>query len=187
MRTLLAALLAALAAVGLARSAGATQVEHLDTRQLTRLSSDVVIGRIERVHARWNEKRTKIFTDVDVSVSRSLKGGGSRITLTQLGGTVGDLRYEVAGCPAFRPGEEALLFVWRDPQGGAQLTGLGQGKFEIRRDGAGRAFVQRSVEGLSVRDVRGLSLAPAGRPSPATLPLEDLVREIQGALAEDGR
>jgi hypothetical protein len=168
--------------------AHATEVMHLDTRALTLGSSDIVVGSVESVTPRWNEKHTKIVTDVAVRVTQSLKGTtASTLTLTQLGGTVGNLKYTVPGCPAWRTGEEALLFVWRDTQGRPQVNGLAQGKFDITRDAAtGERLVQRSAEGLAVRDVQQLKLVPTGQMSPR-LKLNDLVGEIQRTLAEGGR
>lgn len=170
-----------------APNARATQVVHLDTRALTLGSSDIVIGQVEAVTPRWNATRTKIITDVSLRVSRSLKGERERMVLSHLGGTIGNVRTTVPGCPAFTVGEEALLFVWRDARGRAQVNGLAQGKFEIRRDAAtGERVVQRAAPGLAVRDARRLSLARPGEPVPP-LPLTDLVREIERALAETGR
>lgn len=165
--------------------ARATEMAHLDTRALVLGSNDIVVGEVERVEARWNASHTKIFTDVRVRVTRALKGGEqTSLTLTQLGGEVGAVRYTVPGCPVFAPGEEALLFVWRDSRGVAQVNGLAQGKFDIRRDASGGATVQRSVTGLAVRDARTLQLVPEGRPAPA-IPLDDMVREIQRVLHEE--
>lgn len=179
--------LAAFAILALATApASATQVRHLDMRELAQSSSDIVIGRVQHVASRWNTSRSKIFTDVTVQVDESLKGARGSVTFTQLGGTVGDVRQDVHGCPAFAPGEEAVLFLWRDAQGRAQLNGLGQGKFEIRRDAQGRALVQRRVEGLAVREARLLRAVPEGISAPG-VPLAELVGEIRSALAEDGR
>ena len=167
--------------------AHATQVVQLDTRALTLGSSDIVIGQVESVVSRWNEAHTKILTDVTVKVSTSLKGGGDRIVLTQLGGTIGNLRTTVPGCPAFTQGEEALVFVWRDTRGRAQVNGCAQGKFEIRRDPrSGERWVQRAAQGLAVRDARTLALVGPGESAP-TIPLEDLIAEIQRTLAGDDR
>jgi hypothetical protein len=167
--------------------AEATQVLHLDTRALTLGSSDIVIGQVEAVTPRWNANRTKIVTDVTVRVSRSLKGERERIVLTQLGGTLGDVRTTVPGCPAFTAGEEALFFVWRDARGRAQVNGLAQGKFDIRRDpGTDQRVVQRTAPGMAIRDTRLLARARPGEPAPP-LPLADLVREIERTLAEGGR
>ena len=164
----------------------ATQLEHLDTRALVLGSDEIVVAEVESVRPRWNEAHSKILTDVTVRVSQTLKGGATdRITLTQLGGEVGDVRYTVPGCPVFTPGEEALLFVWRDARGRAQVSGLAQGKFDIRRDPTtGEATIQRSVPGLAVRDARQLRLVPQGQAAPR-LRLADLVREIRMVL-DDG-
>ena len=171
----------------LAPAANATQMEHLDTRALTLGSADIVIGQVESVQPRWNASHSKILTDVTVRVSRALKGGATdRILLTELGGEIGAMRYTVPGCPVFAPGEEALLFVWRDARGQAQVNGLAQGKFDIRRDPAtGQATVQRSVPGLAVGNPRLLRLVPQGRSAPR-IALDDMVREIQQVLAEGG-
>lgn len=172
----------------LAAPAGlATRVVQLDTRALTLGSSDIVIGEVESVSSRWNAPRTLILTDVTVRVTRSLKGEQARVVLTQPGGTVGDVRTTVPGCPAFSVGEEALLFVWRDAGGRAQVTGLGQGKFEIHRDPAsGERMIQRATPGFAVRDARRLALARPGEAAPP-LRLSELVREIERTLAEADR
>ena len=171
-----------------APAARATQMEHLDTRALVAGSDDIVVGQIESVQSRWSPSHTKIFTDVKVHVTQSLKGAATeRITLTQLGGQIGDMRYDIAGCPVFKPGEEALLFVWRDDRGSAQVNGLAQGKFDIERDPAtGIATVQRSVPGLAIREARTLKLVPAGERAPR-IPLSDLMHEIQRVIQEGGR
>jgi hypothetical protein len=165
--------------------ARATQMEHLDTRALVLGSNDIVVAEVESVEPRWNAARTRIYTDVRVRVKQALKGGaGETLTLTQLGGEVGPVRYTVPGCPVFKPGEESLLFVWRDTRGTAQVNGLAQGKFDIRREPGGVATVQRSVPGLAIRDPRRLELVPRGQAAPR-IPLNDLLREVQRVLTEE--
>ena len=168
--------------------ASATQVLHQTLRELTLGSSDVVIGRVEGTQTRWSESHTRILTDVTVSVSESLKGApGEHLVLTQLGGDLDGFRYAVPGSPMFRPGEEALLFVWRDAAGRAQVNGLAQGKFDIGSDAAtGVRTVQRAVEGLRVRDVRSLAAVRPGEAVPR-IALDDVKREIRAILAEGGR
>ena len=121
-------------------------------------------------------------------MSESLKGApGERLALTQLGGDLDGFRYAVPGSPLFRTGEEALLFVWRDPQGRAQVNALAQGKFDITTDPAtGAKTVQRDVGGTQVRDVRALSLVRPGERAPR-LPLVEMVGEIRRILEEGGR
>ena len=170
-----------------ATTVSATQVTRLDTRTMAQTSSEIVIGRVTGTQARWNDAHTKIVTEIKVEVSESLKGEPSTtLTLTQLGGEVDGARYTVPGCPAFHPGEEVLLFVWRDTQGRAQVNGLAQGKFEIQRDAlTGEATVQRSLPGLAVRDARTLASRPTRAGSEA-VPLSELRTAIREALSPEG-
>lgn len=181
-----AAGLVLLAAALLVVPARATSLRHLDVRDLTLESSDIVVGVVEGSHSYWNDARTRILTDVEVRVTRSLKGApGGHLTLTQLGGEVDGARYTVPGCPAFTTGEEALFFVWRDARGRAQVNGLGQGKFDIRRDPVtGVRTVQRTGPGFAVKDLRALRALQAGEARPELL-LDDLIAEIGHALAGD--
>ncbi|MEO5989852.1 MAG: hypothetical protein ABIU54_06895 [Candidatus Eisenbacteria bacterium] len=171
----------------LATAVSATQVTRMDTRTMAQTSSEIVIGKVTGTQAHWNDARTKIVTDVRVEVSESLKGGGSTLlTLTQLGGEVDGARYNVPGCPAFRAGEEVLLFVWRDTQGRAQVNGLAQGKFEIQRDAlTGEATVQRALPGLTVGDAKTLAVrATRGETTPVRL--SELKTAIREALSPQG-
>lgn len=168
----------------LAMPARATSLRHLDVRDLTLESNDIVIGVVESSRSYWNEAKTRILTDVDLRVTRSLKGASGHLTLTQLGGEVDGARYTVPGCPAFQAGEEALFFVWRDAGGRAQVNGLAQGKFDIRRDPVTDVrTVQRVTPGFAVRDLRALRAARPGE-QPADLRLDDLIAEIQRVLAD---
>jgi hypothetical protein len=178
----------ALTAALFAVPALATSIVHLDTRGLVHESSEIVVGEIEGTRTYWNDSHTKILTDVEVRVSQQIKGAAQeRLILTQLGGEIDGMRYTVPGCPIFRRGEEALLFVWRDSRGRAQVSGLAQGKFDIRRDPAsGERLVQRALPGLSTRDARSLAATPAEASAPA-ITLSTMLREIQRAMAEDGR
>ena len=171
-------------------SAHATTMRHLDTRSLSAGSSEIVVATVEATRARWSADHKKIFTDVDLKIAESLKGGAAdRLTLTQLGGELDGIRYSVQGGPLFRTGEEAVVFVWRDAHGAAQVNGMAQGKFDIQRDAKGIATVQRTVPGFAVKDVKNLAAVQDGRPAPR-LTLDDLKSEIRRALQqqpEDGR
>ncbi|MEO5617368.1 MAG: hypothetical protein ABIS67_06325 [Candidatus Eisenbacteria bacterium] len=181
-------LLAALVTAALpAAIAQATQVIPLDTRGLVRSSNDIVIGEVIATRSYWNPEGTRILTDVSVRVSETLRGAEGTITLTQLGGEVDGAIYDVPGSPAFRRGEQALLFLWRDTRGRAQVNGMAQGKFDITRDAAsGARTVQRPLPGLGFRDPRSLSALRAGERAPA-VPLADMVTEVKRLITEGGR
>jgi hypothetical protein len=168
--------------------AAATTVIHMDTRALVARSQDIVVGEIGTPRSYWNPEHTRILTDVPVRVTRAIKGGAAEtLTLTQVGGEVDGMRYTIDGSPTFTPGEEALLFVWRDAKGVGQVSGLAQGKFDIRRDRAtGARILSRPMPGLEFHDVRSLKAAPASGAAPRVT-LDDMVREIERVMAEDGR
>jgi hypothetical protein len=174
--------------VGLsARPGGATTLLHQDTRALVRGSSDIVVGKVVSTRARLDEHGRHIVTDVAIEVTQSLKGETQRLTLVQLGGELYGMRYDVPGSPRFVPGEEALVFAWRDRRGRAQVNGMAQGKFEIRRDAVtGERTIQRSLPGLAVGDLRTLRALRTGEAAPA-LPLRRMLGDIQRILEEAGR
>jgi hypothetical protein len=177
----------ALALLAGAPVAHATQVLHQDLRALTLGSSDIVVGHVATTRTYWNAAHTRILTDVTVSVGEALKGEpGEQLVLTQLGGDLDGLRLAVPGGPVFRPGEEALLFVWRDGQGRAQVNGLAQGKFDITTDPAtGERTLQRLPEAAAA-DLKTLSPLKAGQAAPR-LRLTDMVSAIRTIVAEAGR
>lgn len=163
-----------------------TTVRRVDTRGLVETSREIVIGRVTQMRSAWNDAHTRIYTEVEIEVDRSLKGEvGRRVTLRQLGGEVDGVRYNVPGCAAFRPGEEALLFVWRDSTGRAQVNGLAQGKFEIMRDAtSGARLVQRGAPGYAIQDVKSLRPVDDGKTVPR-ITLEEMVAEIERLVGEE--
>jgi uncharacterized protein YndB with AHSA1/START domain len=175
---------AALALLACAAPAFATTVVPMDTRALVARSHDIVIAEVAEVRSRWTADRSSIVTDVTLRVTETLKGAAAaELVLTQPGGEVEGFRYSIEGSPRFVPGEETLLFAWRDRGGVPQVSGLAQGKFEIRRDPAtGARAVRRTLPGFTTRDVM---LSRAGRTG--GVPLEDMVGEIRRLIAEDGR
>lgn len=167
----------------LAPPALATQVLRLDTRDLTLGSSDIVVGTVESVRSYWNPGRSRILTDVTVRVSESLKGEPTTLTLTQMGGEVDGVKLAIEGSPVFRPGQEVVVFAWRDRNGRAQVNGLAQGKFDVVRDPAtGEATVSRTVEGLALRRAGSSAIERGG--APLKLRLRELLTEVRGILAD---
>ncbi|MEQ1831712.1 MAG: hypothetical protein ABL977_01570 [Candidatus Eisenbacteria bacterium] len=169
----------------LAVPAHATRLLLLDTPTLAQRSQDIVVGRVLSTRSYWDDRHTRIFTEVVVSVDETLKGStdaNGTLTLTQLGGRVDGARYDVPGSPRFVNGEEALLFVYRGPTGRAQVNGMAQGKFDIITDAeSGEKLVQRTLPGLAVKDLHTMALAPGDAPA-RRFRLSELRAEIQSAL-----
>lgn len=156
--------------------ASATTLVHRGLEELTRGSELVVQAKVLDIHSYWNAEHTFILTDVHVRPSRVLKGPlGDDLTLTLLGGTVGETTTLVLGGPDLAPGSEYVLFLGRADLPGAPgrftVRELMQGAFDIRD---GRAFSQALGEPL-VPDGQGSTEVPGGTDG---LALETLTRRV---------
>lgn len=177
----------ALFAIACSSRVEATTLRQFDTRALTVNSDAVIIGQVTAVRSEWTADHRRIVTRVTVRVSETLKGGPTGLLeVVQLGGELDGVKVTVAGCPAYRTGEEALFFLSGRTSTRMQVTGLAQGKFDLRRDPAtGRLSVQRTTPGFRTNDARSLRAAPADEA--AALSLDDLLDEVRKYVGEERR
>lgn len=180
------ALLALVALLGPAGSAGATVMLEASVEELTRESDAVVRGKVAAAEGRRSADGQRIFTRVTVEVAEAWKGAPGRTVVIQVpGGVDGEIGQIVHGAPTFAPGEEVVVFLRRLPgrPAGAtptfQVAGLAQGKLRIDRD---------AVRGpVAVPDLRGLELkkrpdAPAAPvPAPVPVPVAELRARVEAA------
>jgi hypothetical protein len=161
-------------------SAHAAVLMSLDLPQLVEQSDLVVVGSAQKQSSRYVDKL--IVTDVSLKVVTSLKGSakaGDVVTVTHLGGSVGEVGLQVPGAAAFKLGESAVVFLRRVPSGDLNVTGMSQGVMPIKGQGAeqqvmpggsGAELMQRDDDGRLVEK-------PVQRQQPRVL--TDLVAEIQ--------
>jgi hypothetical protein len=177
----LALLIAGLASVG----AGATVYVAADLRELTTEARAVALGRVVAMEARWLDDRSGIETLVTLEVEAYAKGDlGRAVTLRVPGGQMGPYRSLMLGAPAFREGEDVVVFLGASGPAIPHLVGLAQGVYRVRADAAtGERFVtpevvrMPGVEALqSARVVRG-----DGTRRPA--PLAAFLDEVRGLAA----
>jgi len=157
----------------------ATQVMYRTSQDLGSESALVVQGRVAGVQSYWNETHSKIFTEAQVTIEESYKGGRpGTVRVLQLGGIVGHVRMTVAGSLSWNPGEEVLLFLEPSMGGAYQVSGFSQGKFTVERDPeTGLPYVSRpALEGAEVLRAPGSDAA-----EPITgvtrMPLERFINE----------
>jgi hypothetical protein len=127
----------------------AAVVERLGLEDLVRKAHTIVVGKVTGSRTYWSADRKYILTDYTLDVNESLKGRpGRSLSITTVGGKVGDLELYVSGMPAFQKGEDTVVFI---EQSGAYQTvvGLGQGKFTVTN-----GEVANRVVGLSFPDGR---------------------------------
>jgi hypothetical protein len=173
---------AVLGAVVLAAVASASSVEALSDQELVSRARVVVHATVTRVTAEWDDKHTRVFTVVELTPLETLKGDAAPVVSLRLpGGTKDGIVTLVHGMPKFDEGEEVVLFVSEvHPATGVCVpVGLGQGKWKVDRDEAGRRIARRSLGGAKV-------IAKEGEAAPEVATereLEDLLRTIRTEVA----
>jgi hypothetical protein len=152
------------------------QVFEMSTKELTKESTAIVVGKCVEKKSFWNDKQDKIFTRVRINVDKTIKGDISGETEILIpGGRVGNIIYEVSDMPAFSEGEESVVFLWKHTSGNNLVTGALHGKLKIYTDKAsGKKAVkgERDHEKPDVKQKSELRL------------LKDFVEEIKSYIKE---
>ncbi len=152
--------------LGLVGPLHGTSVRRLSFDELIQSASSIVEGSILDARTYRSADGKLILTSYTISVQENLKGSSSSaLTVTTIGGRIGNTLLYVSGMPVFQPGERAVLFL---EKAGAYTTvvGLNQGKFAI-------------TNGEVVNSVRGLSF-PAGETArPIKMALDEFKRQIK--------
>lgn len=127
----------------------ATQVVHRTPEELGRSAELVVRGRVDDVRSFWNADRTRILTEVTVSVVSQHKGAPvGTVRVLQMGGVVDGVRMTVAGALSWTANEDVLLFLEPSLDRRYRVAGFNQGKYRIQRDPrTGVEFVQQAPLG----------------------------------------
>lgn len=181
------ALAVAMAAAVVAPSNATTLIrQSLD--DLVAGSSTIVVGEVLTAHSYWNDERTFILTDVRLKATEVLKGDARKtdITVTLMGGTVGDLTTVIVGGAELLRGKAYLVFLGNgDLPGvrGVRTVGYhSQGVFDIvkARDGI-RAISQANRHPL-YPDALGFVDPPGGANG---LLLDSMVRSVRETAARE--
>jgi len=117
----------------LAVAANATTLSWLRFEELVNQATAVARLRCIGVESRW--ENGEIWTETrfeTVEVNKGLLPGV--VSVRMLGGNIGNLHSRVSGVPAFRPGEEAYVFLWGREGEPFRMLGWSQGTFRISRD-----------------------------------------------------
>jgi len=169
-------------AASAAAPAGATTLIRAGLDELVAGNGTIVLGEVVDAESYWNADGTFILTDVRIAPIEVLKGraGSGVLTVTLMGGTVGELTTLIVGGAELFPGSSYLLFLDEEDLPGARgaltVRDHVQGAFDLVRDAAGglRA-VSQAVRHPLMADIRGHNQPPGGA---AGMALEDVVRSI---------
>jgi hypothetical protein len=112
------------------------QTRRLPLEELSKKSELIVTGKVIDQIAEWNEEKTRIYTRVTIAVDEYHKGERSEntVTVTHLGGEIGDVGELYTGTARFEKDEEVFLFLKKDRRGNYRVTGSNLGKYKIRQD-----------------------------------------------------
>jgi hypothetical protein len=169
LRRVLCGVMAVAIAASLAAPASATTLKRMDVEDLVAANETVLVGQVLDARSYWNKDKTFILTDVRVSVNEVVKGNlqDQEITVTLMGGRVGDLTTLIIGGAELLPGKSYLLFLNEESlPGKARVQTVRdhcQGAFDlvIGKDGGLHAVSQANRHPL-VPDALGYIDAPGG-------------------------
>jgi hypothetical protein len=176
--------LAALAAL-CALAAGAATLRGPATVESLTAASDVVVrAKVAAARSAWGDGGARsgaIFTTVHLAPSAFWKGsGGAQVVVRTPGGSVGEWDQTVHGAPAFREGEEVVVFLKRRAG-----TPDAAPVFEVQQWALGKFAVSSTKAGLRVaRDRTGLTCVGCGADEADELSLEELRVRVLAAAGE---
>lgn len=82
-------------------------------KKMSKEADVILTGKVVNHDSKWNEDRSKIYTDVTVQVTDLIKGAenNEKIVVRYAGGEVGDVGELYTHMPKFEMEEEVLLFA----------------------------------------------------------------------------
>jgi hypothetical protein len=171
--------LLALASVGVAR--GETMVE-MPLKTVVGASQLAIHGRVIEARSRWgDEKRSTIWTDYVVRIQEVLKGAkpGDTVVVTQQGGALEGVVFQVGSNPDLRVGDEVVLMLTRADFLKGMARGDNRPKYTIVGVAQGTYFVVRERDkATAFKDYARLAVVP--RPDsprgPQQPPLSDYLK-----------
>ena len=137
-----------------------------------------------RTESRFDPSGRWIVTYSTFAVEKSLKGtAAGEVTLVTPGGSVGSVHQSTVGIPAFRQGDEHVVFV-KNTRLGPTVLYFDQGTYDVSAGEHGQRIVAPVATDLVTVDTqRGMAVSPGD--APRTLEqFESAVRDSMRAAAE---
>jgi hypothetical protein len=137
----------------------------------------IILGKCIRSESKFDPTGRWIVTYSTFAVEKSFKGDTTgELTLVTPGGSVGNIHQSTVGIPAFREGDEHVVFV-KNTRVGPTVLYFDQGTYDVRTDDRGERIIAPVPTNLvTVDPQRGMAAAPSD--NPRTLrQFEDAVRD----------
>jgi hypothetical protein len=140
----------------------------------------IILGRCTRTESKFDPSGRWILTYSTFAIEKSLKGvTAGELTLVTPGGSVGSLHQSSVGIPAFREGDEHVIFV-KNTRLGPTVLYFDQGAYEVRTDERGERIVAPVPTNLvKIDEQRGMAVAPNDEPR--------TLRQFESAIHESMR
>jgi hypothetical protein len=181
-RWLRSALAFAIATTGLVSQASATSLVRADLERLVVGNERIVVAEVREAHSYWNEDNTFILTDVRLAATEVLKGDprDTELTITILGGSVGDLTVLIVGGAELAPGKTYVLFLNEDDLPGVSrvltVREHSQGVFDVVRARDGYRAISQANRHPLMPDALGFVDPPGGAQG---VPLATMIQSIR--------
>lgn len=172
-------------AAGVVAPADATTLMRQSVEELTAANGTVIVGEVLDAHSYWNAEKNFILTDVQIAVADTVKGTpASQITVTLMGGQVGDTTTLIIGGAQLIPGKAYVLFLNEADLPGAKgvltVRDHVQGAFDIVLGKHGLRAVSQANGHPLVPDNLGYVDAPGGT---GGFPLDAMLKSLRDTVA----
>lgn len=175
-------------AAGVIAPAGATTLVRENLDGLVAGNRTVVVGEVLDASSYWNEDHTFILTDVRVAVHEAIKGNvkDRELTVTIMGGRVGELTTLIVGGPELIPGNSYVLFLNEENLPGAEraltVRDLCQGTFDVQIGRGGLRAVSQANRHPLLPDAHGSYEAEGGAEG---FPINSMIQSIRDIAGRD--
>jgi hypothetical protein len=148
----------------------------------------IVVGEVVDASSYWNEDHSFILTDVRVAVHEAIKGNvkDREITVTIMGGRVGEITTLIVGGPELIPGNSYVLFLNEENLPGAEraltVRDLCQGTFDVSIGSGGLRAISQANRQPLLPDARGSFEAEGGAEG---FPMSSLIQSIRDMVGRD--
>lgn len=148
--------------------ASATTLMRASLDNLVAGNDKIVVGEVLDVNSYWNANHDFILTDVTLAVNDVIKGqvDSDQLTVTIMGGTVGDITTLIVGGAELIPGRAYVLFLNNEQLPGTAdaltVRDLAQGAFDVKMTRNGLRAVSQANQHPLVPDALGYLDAPGG-------------------------
>jgi hypothetical protein len=155
----------------------------LSLQDMVNQSDVIAIGNCTGARSVWVDQ--SLVTLASVTVTESLKGSETSLTVALPGGVDANRKFPIAmtypGAPTITPGENVFLFLnsASEVAGSYTVTGFAQGKFSIVTDEDGEQVVSRDLTKLSLQGNNGVHRGKSN-----LTPLSSLKDQVRGYLSQ---